>query len=186
MTKKNFYTRTGDKGTTGIIGDERVLKSDLRIEAIGSVDEANAALGFFRSLMDSTDSLCETILSIQKKLYFVMSDLASQNAEDERFVRISNEDIDWLESEINRYQENLVIPREFIVPGDHPLGAMLEMARAIVRRAERSIIRYYQMEPDRNPELVKFLNRLSSFCYVAEIYVLQIKKDIDITRVKDL
>ena len=121
MSKKNFYTRTGDKGTTGIIGSERVLKSDLRIEAIGSVDEANAALGFFRSFLDSPDVLYETVLQIQKKLYYVMSDLASQDAEDERFVRISEEDVSWLEAEISKYEENLDIPREFIVPGDHPL-----------------------------------------------------------------
>lgn len=186
MSKKIFYTRTGDKGTTGIIGAARVLKSDLRIEAIGSVDEANAALGFFRSFMDSTDALWETILLIQKKLYFVMSDLASQDADDERFVRITEEDVHWLELEIVKYEENLDIPREFIVPGDHPLGAMMDFARAIVRRAERALIRYYQVEPERNPALIKFLNRLSSFCYLAEIYVLQIKKEIDITSVKDL
>jgi cob(I)alamin adenosyltransferase len=186
MSKKNFYTRTGDMGTTGIIGSERMLKSDLRIEAIGSVDEANAALGFFRSFMDSSDTLCETILRIQKKLYFVMSDLASQDADDERFVRISEEDVSWLEAEIAKYEENLNIPRDFIIPGDHPFGAMMDLARTIVRRAERALIRYYQVEPERNPALIKFLNRLSSFCYLAEIYVLQIKKKIDITSVKDL
>jgi cob(I)alamin adenosyltransferase len=186
MSKKNFYTRTGDKGTTGIIGDERVLKSDLRIEAIGSVDEANAAIGFFRSMMDASDPLYETILSIQKKLYFVMSDLSSQDTDDKRFVRISEEDIGWLESEIAKVEEKLSIPKEFIVPGDHPLGAIMDMARTIVRRSERSLIRYYQMDLDRNPALIQFLNRLSSFCYVAEIYVLQFKKDIDITSVKEL
>jgi cob(I)alamin adenosyltransferase len=186
MSKRTFYTRGGDSGITGIIGDQRVLKSDLRIEAIGSVDEANAAIGFFRSLMDKADPICETILTIQKKLYYVMSDLASQNAEDERFVKLNDADITWLEEEIAKFEENLEIPREFIVPGDHPLGAIMDLARTIVRRSERALIRYYQIEPDRNPVLIQFLNRLSSFCYLAEIYVLKIKKDIDITSVKDI
>jgi cob(I)alamin adenosyltransferase len=186
MTEKTFYTRGGDTGHTGILGEGRVLKSDLRIEAIGAVDEANAALGLFRSFLDKEDALSASVLAIQKKLYFVMSDLASLDAADERFVKLSTSDVLWLEQEIKFLEENLDIPREFMVPGDHPLAALMDMARTIVRRAEREIVQFYQAFPGRNSAVLQFLNRLSSYCYLLEIHVLQIKKDITITSVKDI
>ncbi|MBI9048464.1 MAG: cob(I)yrinic acid a,c-diamide adenosyltransferase [Anaerolineaceae bacterium] len=186
MTEKSFYTRTGDAGSTGIIGEGRVSKSDARIEAIGAIDEANAALGLFRSLLDKSEPLYESILLIQKKLYYVMSDLASLDAKDERFVKITDQDIEWLESQIAQYEQNIVIPKEFTVPGDHPKGAMMDVARTIVRRSERALVRFYNEQPDRNTALIKFMNRLSSFCYVSEIYVLKIQKDINITSVNDI
>ncbi len=186
MKEKSFFTRGGDAGQTGILGEGRVLKSDLRIEAIGAVDEANAALGLFRSFLEKNDELHTSVITVQKKLYYVMSDLASLDASDERFVQISSEDVVWLENEIQSFENQLVIPREFIVPGDHPLSAMLDMARTIVRRAERQIVRFYQENPERNKALLQFMNRLSSYCYLLEIYVLKIKKDITVTSVKEL
>jgi cob(I)alamin adenosyltransferase len=186
MKEKSFYTRGGDTGQTGIIGEGRVLKSDLRIEAIGAVDEANAALGLFRSFLGKNDEISKSVLTVQKKLYWVMSDLASLDAKDERFVKISTEDITWLENEILTFEEQVVVPREFTVPGDHPLAAMLDMSRTIVRRAEREIVRFYQENPERNSALLQFMNRLSSYCYLLEIYVLKIKKDITVTSVKDI
>jgi cob(I)alamin adenosyltransferase len=186
MAKKTFYTRGGDNGLTGIIGEGRLLKSDARIEAIGAIDEANAALGLFRSMIDTEDELSRTILVIQKKLYYVMSDLASLDAEDKRFVHIGAEDVSWLEVQIQDFEEHLEIPREFIVPGDHPLAALMDLARTIVRRSERELVQFYQQNPGRNLYLLQFINRLSSFCYLIEIYVLKIKKDITITSIKNI
>jgi len=186
MNEKSFYTRGGDTGQTGIIGEGRVLKSDFRIDAIGAVDEANAAMGLFRSFLEKNDELYNSVLTIQKKLYYVMSDLASLDASDERFVKISAEDVSWLENEIRTFEEKVVVPREFTVPGDHPLGAIMDMARTIVRRAEREIVRFYQEHPERNSAVLQFMNRLSSYCYLLEIYALKIKKDITVTSVKDI
>jgi cob(I)alamin adenosyltransferase len=186
MKEKSFYTRGGDTGQTGIIGEGRVLKSDLRIDAIGAVDEANAAMGLFRSFLEKDDEIYKSVLSIQKKLYYVMSDLASLDANDERFVKISAEDVTWLENEIRTFEEQVIVPREFSVPGDHPLGAIMDVARTIVRRAERDIVRFYQEYPERNSAVLQFMNRLSSYCYLLEIYVLKIKKDITVTSVKDI
>jgi cob(I)alamin adenosyltransferase len=186
LRKKAFYTRMGDLGLTGILGESRIAKCDPRIDAIGAVDEANAALGLFRSLLDPSDDVFQSVLQIQKKLYFLMSDLASEDAASEKFVQISNEDVTWLENEIARFEEKIEIPREFIVPGDHPLGAIMDLARTVVRRAEREIVRFYQQSPERNPVVLQFVNRLSSFCYLVELYVLKIKKDIEITNVKNL
>lgn len=186
MTKRAFYTRKGDQGNTGMLGEGRVSKGDARIQAVGAVDEANAGLGLFRSLLEPEDEAYQSVLAVQKRLYHLMSDLVLVNAEPTKIQTISDVDVSWLEAEIDKFERQIEIPREFIVPGDHILGAMMDLARTTVRRAEREIVAFYQQEPDRNPSVLQFINRLSSFCYVMELYVLQIKKDIKVTSIKDL
>jgi cob(I)alamin adenosyltransferase len=163
-----FYTRMGDEGFTGIIGKERLPKFDLRIEVLGTIDEANAALGMARSLCKVTEN-AELILQIQRDLFALMSEIAATADLAERFRKIGAEKVIWLEEKSDEMTQKISSPMEFIVPGDSQAGAALDMARTIVRRAERRVVELVHHKGLQNQELVRFLNRLSSLIYVMEI-----------------
>jgi cob(I)alamin adenosyltransferase len=163
-----FYTRLGDEGFTGIIGKERLAKFDLRIEALGTVDEANAALGMARSLCKAPENL-ELILQVQRELFALMSELATTADLGEKFHKISPEKVTWLEEMSDELTKKVSSPMEFIVPGDSQAGAALDMARTIVRRAERRVVELTHRKGVKNQELIRFLNRLSTLVYLMEL-----------------
>jgi cob(I)alamin adenosyltransferase len=162
-----FFTREGDEGYTGLLGPGRVAKEDPRIEALGTVDEANAALGVARINGRSPES--GLLLQIQRDLYGLMAELAATPENVGRFRVIDAQKVDWLEAQVNVLTERVQIPREFIVPGDTAAGAYLDLARAIIRRAERRVADLHHRGDLANPELLRYLNRLSSFCFVLEL-----------------
>jgi cob(I)alamin adenosyltransferase len=166
-----FYTRKGDDGTTGLLGPGRIAKSDLRIETIGAVDEASAALGLARSICCSAEA--GLILQVQRDLYGLMAEVAATPENVDRFREINAERTAWLEEQTDRLTALVKLPAEFILPGDTPAGGALDLARAVVRRAERRLVDLVDRGDVLNPDLLRYLNRLSSFCFVLELYEIQ-------------
>jgi cob(I)alamin adenosyltransferase len=164
----DFYTRTGDDGYTGLLGEGRVPKYDPRPEAIGSVDEASAALGVARALCQHPHT-AELILMAQRDLYRLMAELSATPENAAMFRYISGERVAWLEAETDQIGNLVGMPREFIVPGDSLAGAALALARTIVRRAERKVAHMIHAGDLENIELLRYLNRLSSLCFVLEL-----------------
>jgi cob(I)alamin adenosyltransferase len=164
-----FYTGHGDAGNTGFLGEGRISKASSRIEALGSVDEATAALGLARAL--TTHKMVQDILlKIQKQLYFLMSELSADAKTADQFDRIHQEDVNWLEAQINQIEQQVDMPREFILPGSSPASGALGLARTIVRRAERRAIVLFENKGFSKEVLIAYLNRLSSLLFVLEVY----------------
>jgi cob(I)alamin adenosyltransferase len=163
-----FYTRTGDDGYTGLLGEGRVPKYHPVTEAVGALDEANAALGMARTACQAPGS-APLLLALQRDLYHVMAETAATPENAGRFRKIDSARVSWLEEQIEALSQQVEMPAEFIVPGDSPCGAVLDLARAVVRRAERRVVRLYHEGTLANVELLRFLNRLSSLCFVLEL-----------------
>jgi len=167
-----FYTQTGDDGYTGLLGEGRASKYDRRIETIGAIDEANAALGIARSicLAPSTASI---LLTAQKDLYYIMAEIAALPENASKFRKVTVERVDWLESQIDDIGKQILFPDGFIVPGDSKSGAVIDLARTIIRRAERHIAYLLHQKKLENRELLRYMNRLSSLCFVLELLEIQ-------------
>lgn len=166
MTK--FYTRSGDDGTTSLLGVGRARKDAPRLETIGTLDEANAALGMARAACQVPQSH-EILLKVQRDLYGLMAEAAATPENAARFRVIEAPQVIWLEEQIAAIQDHVAPTDEFIVPGDTPAGAALDLARAMVRRAERRLAGLHLEGDIENPELLRYLNRLSSLCFVLEL-----------------
>ena len=166
-----FYTKTGDDGTTGLLGSSRVKKSDLRIEVLGTLDELSASLGLARSLSNTTVN--DELKAVQVCIYQVMSEVAATDENVERFQTIGDVQIQQLEEKIEKYENASTKPSEFILPGDTAASATLSVARTIARRAERRLVELQEHQKTLRPVLLKYLNRLSSFLYILEIFSVQ-------------
>ncbi|AJY45568.1 cob(I)yrinic acid a,c-diamide adenosyltransferase [Martelella endophytica] len=168
MVKLNkIYTRTGDDGTTGLAAGPRRKKSDLRLAAIGDVDETNAALGLVR--LATTDGLAGAIERIQNDLFDLGADLATPETGENlgyQPLRIVSAQVTWIEGEIDRLNGKLAPLNSFILPGGSPLATHLHMARTICRRAERAMVALGEREAVSTPAL-SYINRLSDFLFVA-------------------
>ncbi len=164
-----FYTAKGDSGDTGYLGEGRIPKTSLRIEAVGSVDEASAALGLARALVLSEKSR-HIILEVQKQLYWLMSELSADPDVADRFDKIGEEQVQWLESQIANLEKEVVLPREFIIPGENPASGALALARTVVRRAERRTVALFEVKGIQKSVLIAYLNRLSSLIFILEVY----------------
>lgn len=163
-----FYSRAGDDGYTGRLGDGRVAKQTSQIDAIGSLDEASAALGVARVIVKS-DRSTEILLQVQRDLYLLMAEVSATPDHAARFRKIDREKVIWLETQIDSILEIVQLPDEFILPGDTQSGAAMAFARTVVRRAERSLARLNDENEFENEELLPFMNRLSTLCFVLEI-----------------
>lgn len=155
------YTKTGDKGTTGLLTGERIEKDSIRVEAYGTVDEISSALGLARSLCKKTE-VTETILKVQRLLMMVMAQLASKG---DKVNYITTEHVELLEKTIDSFEEKLPPLNEFIIPGDTPGAAALDIARTVTRRAERQVLRLAKIESVEDSVSIA-LNRLSDLCFV--------------------
>jgi len=164
----HFYTGKGDDGFTGLLGDTRVPKYHPRPEAVGAIDEATAALGAARAICQAAQSGL-ILLSIQRDLYNLMAEISATPENASRFRVIDGERVAWLEEQTDAISAQVEMPKEFIVPGDSASGAALDVARAVVRRAERQVARLWHEDEIENAELLRYLNRLSSFCFVLEL-----------------
>lgn len=163
-----IYTRTGDQGTTALFAGGRVEKDDLRVEAYGTVDEANAAIGLAVAAAGGHQALAEKLRRIQQELFDAGADLADPRAvpgSTERPPMITARHVERLEQEIDETEARLQPLRRFILPGGTELAARLHMARTIVRRAERRVVTAAAAHP-LNPEIVRYLNRLSDLLFV--------------------
>ena len=159
------YTKTGDKGTTSLIGGKRVLKSDLRIEAYGTIDELMAYTGLLYDQLKNNDDK-RLFLIIQDRLMTCATILATDCDDcDIKLPEIDNEDIELLEKEIDRLDKKLPLLTKFILPGGHTTVSFCHIARTVCRRAERIVIRVNQEKNDVD-FVVKYLNRLSDFFFI--------------------
>jgi len=179
-----FYTKKGDDGNTSLLGKGRAPKYDPRIETIGAIDEANASIALARTM--SLNPLTSSILlDVQKDLYHMMSEVAATPENEAHFRKITVERVKWLEDQIDDISLHVKIPDEFIIPGDSKAGAAIDLARTIVRRAERHIARLLHLKKLENPELLHYMNRLSSLCFVLELLENQAAGNNQTTLVKE-
>ena len=163
-----FYTAKGDDGTTGLLGEGRVPKYHVRMEAIGALDEASAALGLARAQCNAHQTAL-ILLEAQRDLYKLMAEVAATPENAQSFHFINEARVGWLEEQTDELSKAVEMPKEFILPGDTLGGAALSLARAIVRRAERCVVSLFDDEKVANPDLQRYLNRLSSLCFVLEL-----------------
>jgi cob(I)alamin adenosyltransferase len=172
MVKLNkIYTRTGDDGTTGLGSGERRKKYDLRVAAYGTLDEANAAIGIARLHTTSDLTLDAALSRIQNDLFDVGADLCTPGkgrGPDGARLTVTQAQVDWLESEIDRLNDHLAPLKSFVLPGGTAAAAYLHLARTICRRAER-LIAELKDRPNESvgDEVLKYVNRLSDFLFVA-------------------
>ena len=179
--KSAVATRRGDDGTTGLLfGGERVFKDDARTEAYGAIDEAVATLGLARAelglkaqegaLPSPLARLAEVILRLQRELFVVGADLATApDARDRQRpgeTRVSAAMVDGLDSVLAETEAAVDLPHEFVVPGETRLSAALELARTIVRRAERRAVTIRRAEPIPGDQVVPYLNRFADLLWV--------------------
>ncbi len=165
--KKEFkiYTKTGDKGSTSLIGGERVPKYDDRIEAYGTVDELNSWIGLIRD-QDIDKNLKAILLGIQNTLFVMESQLAKgPGAEKTVLPEVKQEDVEILEKEIDKMEKDLPPLNSFILPGGHTVVSYCHIARTVCRRTERLVIKIaekFQIAPVN----IQYLNRLSDYLFV--------------------
>ncbi len=169
----DFYGGTGDDGTTGLLGKGRVDKDHPRPRAFGALDEASAALGVARSAALSEQTI-EMLTQAQRDLYRIMSEVAAHTEHAERFRSVDEGDVAWIEAQLALLANEVQPPKGFVLPGDSPSGAALDMARAIVRRAEREVVSLGREVEFENPQVLRYLNRLSSLCYALALYENQL------------
>jgi cob(I)alamin adenosyltransferase len=163
-----FYTGSGDEGYTGLLGEGRVPKYHLRTEALGTLDEATAALGMARAICRAPQ-VSPVILSLQRDLYKLMAEIATTPENASAFHAIDESRVTWLEEQTDTLSIGISVPHEFIIPGDTPSGAALDLARTIIRRSERRVAELLHQGEINNKELVRYLNRLSSLVFVLEL-----------------
>jgi cob(I)alamin adenosyltransferase len=167
-----IYTKTGDDGTTGLASGQRVRKDDLAVEAYGTVDEANSAIGV--CVIAATDAgktdIATQLRAIQNDLFDLGADLATPMKPNEApgmSLRIVPKQTERMETLIDHYNEPLAALTSFVLPGGSPLAAHLHVARTVVRRAERIGVTLQLSRPTEvNPEAIKYINRLSDLLFV--------------------
>ncbi len=172
MVKLNkIYTRTGDDGTTGLGSGERRLKSDLRVEAYGTVDEANACIGLARLHTEAYPELDAMLGRIQNDMFDLGADLSVPDTGkklDYEPLRIIAAQTERIEADIDTLNADLQPLKSFILPGGSPAAAALHLARTVTRRAERAMVALSQVEGEHvNREGIRYVNRVSDFLFVA-------------------
>ena len=169
-----IYTKTGDKGTTSLIGGTKVPKSHQRIEAYGTIDELNSYIGLCRDLL-SDDTNRATLLNIQEMLFTIGSSLACDPVREPkmRLPDLKASDVQFLEKEIDRMSEEIPPLTSFILPGGHSTVSHLHIARCVCRRAERSCVRLELESLEVEPVIIQYLNRLSDYLFILCRYTSQ-------------
>lgn len=164
-------TRTGDTGYTGLIGRERVPKWDARPDTFGTVDEATSALGLARA-STTQEPIKQTILRLQRELYVLMAELATSPEEQGKHegMIITSDHVSALETLTEELKEHVTIGNVFIIPGETVAGAALDLARTIVRRAERLAVKLHHDGVLANQEVLRYLNRMSDVLFVLARY----------------
>lgn len=165
-----IYTKKGDDGTTSLWYGGRVPKHDARAEAYGTVDEAGAALGVARSLCGSQDAeIAADVLRVQGELFVAGAELATSPDAAERLEdgvsRVTDPMVDALDALIDRYMDRVTLPPKFVIPGGTTLSAQLDVARTVIRRAERRVVALREAEGLASEAVLRYLNRASDLVY---------------------
>lgn len=172
-----MYTRSGDRGETGLVGGKRVPKDSQRIEAYGTLDELNAVVGLARvfneeKLNDGAPHsyLDDVLRRIQEQLFDLGGELATADRQREDIYRIGEDEVKWIEHAIDRCQEDLEPLQSFVLPGGGKIGAHLHQARTVCRRVEREVLRLSRAE-EIGEWPIRYLNRLSDLFFVLSRWV---------------
>ncbi|MBS4198454.1 cob(I)yrinic acid a,c-diamide adenosyltransferase [Bacillus sp. FJAT-49732] len=166
-----IYTKTGDKGSTSLVYGDRVSKNDIRVEAYGTCDEANSMIGLALSYLAQIENTeikeaASFFHKVQTTLFHVGAELSTPAGKEVKW-KLKEENVKELENVIDQWDKELPPLTNFILPGGHPTGAALHLARTVVRRAERITVSIDNV----NPLVLSYLNRLSDFLFVAARYV---------------
>jgi cob(I)alamin adenosyltransferase len=171
----SIVTKTGDKGETSLMYGHRVPKGDARVDAYGCIDELTAALGMARSM--ATDKfISDEILAAQKELIVVMGELAIAPSDRERYLKdgfplTTSAMVDRVTAVIHTLEKDeSLYPKDWVIPGGTSLSAALDFARTTCRRAERHIAAFSARDTEFNHEILRYLNRLSDFCWILARY----------------
>jgi cob(I)alamin adenosyltransferase len=159
-----IYTAKGDQGATDLLG-ERVRKDDPRIDLLGALDEATSAIGLGRAHA-TIDAWREHLIEVQRDLYRIMAELAFVDDLRPDAYRLPAERVTWLEDAIAAVEASVTLPPQFVLPGDTVPGAALDVARTVVRRAERLAVALDRAGQMPNPEILRYLNRLSTLVFI--------------------
>ena len=159
-----IYTARGDKGSTDLLG-ERVGKDDPRIDLIGALDESTSSIGLGRAHA-TIAGWRDTLIQTQRDLYQIMAELAFVDELRPDAFRLAAERVDWLEISIADVEATVTLPPQFVIPGDTVAGAALDVARTVVRRAERLAVAADRVGQMPNPEIIRYLNRLSTLLFI--------------------
>jgi cob(I)alamin adenosyltransferase len=172
----SIVTKTGDKGETSLMYGRRLSKADSRVDAYGCIDELSAALGLARSI--SPDKfVSDQVFAVQKDLIVIMGELAMSPADHERYLKdgfqlTTAEMVDRVTGVIFELEKDKSLyPKDWAVPGETVVSSTLDFARVTCRRAERRIVTFSVEEKDLNPEILRYLNRVSDLCWVLARYV---------------
>jgi cob(I)alamin adenosyltransferase len=166
MTK--LFTGLGDDGTTGLLGADRVKKSDFRLEVIGNLDELSANLGLAKSQVKEKP-VHEVIEQVQRDLYKIMTEIAASPSEKDKFAVFSTDRVEFLEKWIADWEKEIKLPNEFILPGETTLSAAFSVCRTVTRRAERRMVELFAVLNNSNQDILRYMNRLSSLLFELEI-----------------
>ncbi len=173
-----IYTKTGDKGTTGLFGGKRLPKHDLRIEAYGTVDELNAYVGLVRDVSENQD-VRALLKAVQDRLFTIGASLATDPSKQMKTPDLHYSDIEILEKAIDEMETELPMLKNFILPGGHTTVSFCHLARVVCRRAERLTVKL--SETEKVEEIIlKYLNRLSDYLFVLS---RKLAKDLNVEEV---
>lgn len=169
---QKIYTKTGDKGSTSLIGGTKVPKSHLRIEAYGTVDELSSWIGLCKDLLTIKQDQ-DTLQEVQDRLFTMNASLACDPVKEPklRIPDLLEKDVTLLEKEIDRMNEVLPPMKSFIVTGGHPVVSQIHIARCVCRRAERCCVRLEMESQEVEAIILVYLNRLSDYLFVLGRYV---------------
>ena len=172
-----IYTKTGDQGKTSLLGGQKLSKSDLRIEAYGTVDELNSFLGLLRDQM-TDEPLRQQLLNIQDRLFTIGSLLAVAPDRELKMniPELAEEDVLALEKEIDRMDDQLPPMKSFVLPGGHPIVSTAHIVRCVCRRAERCCVRLQESGSPVDGLTIKYLNRLSDYFFMLARHLAQTLK----------
>ncbi len=181
-----IYTKTGDKGKTGLFNGKRVDKFELRVECYGTIDELNSIIGLARTFCNS-EELCKDLSKVSAKLFNLGADLATPLDFESEFKprRIDLQDIEFLEKLIDSYTSRIPKLNSFILPGGVPSAAFLHQARTVCRRAERRIVLLTQQQ-DIGEFIIIFVNRLSDYLFTASRFANFSEGKDDVIWTKDM
>lgn len=166
-----IYTKTGDKGSTSLIGGTKVLKSHLRIEAYGTIDELNSFIGLVKD-QPAEGSWSHVLREIQDRLFTIGSSLACDPDKEPKLKipDLNEDDVLFLEKEIDIMNSSLPEMKSFILPGGHIAVSTIHVARCVCRRAERNCVALLEQDVFVDPLVIKYLNRLSDYLFVLARY----------------
>jgi cob(I)alamin adenosyltransferase len=171
----SIVTKTGDAGETSLMYGRRVSKNDARVESYGAVDEVTAALGLARALCED-QFICEQVLNAQKDLVVLMGELATAREDVDRYLKdgfqlTTAKMVDRLTATITDLEKDeSLYPKDWVIPGETAVSAAFDFARTTCRRAERRVRELSAKDVAFNPEILRYLNRLSDFCWILARY----------------